>query len=427
MSYKVIKQKESELHLAFTVSPESYRADLEKAAKHLSARVAVKGFRKGNVPYDIMKKEVGEMAILQEALQSIVQREYITAIKELGAEIVGMPNVEVKTVAPGNDLVFEATAALIPEVTLPNIEKISVEVNKKTVDAKQIDETIEAVRGMHAVEKAKEGVAEETDKLIIDMNMSHKHVPIEGGQAKDYHVYLSEDHYIPGFNKELVGLKKGEKKTFTITFPEGHYQKQLAGKAVVFDVSVNDILERILPEVNDDLAKKLGQDSMEELRKLIENNLEKEAEQKAMQAAEIELLDTLIEKTNFDTIPEVIVDAERTKMFYELKADIERNGVTIDQYLSDIKKSEKELYEGFKEQAEKRAKAALISRQVAKEHNLSATEEEIEVELEKMREMYKTNKEYLDRVNSLEAKETVATTIQNRKVMDYLKEKTIKK
>lgn len=426
MSYKVLKQKESELQLSFTVEPADYQADLESAAKKLSARVAVKGFRKGNVPYDVMKKEVGEMAILQEALQTIVQREYLAAVKDLEADIVGTPKIELNTVAPGNALTFEAKAALIPEVNLPKLDKISVSVEKKAVDKKKIDETVDAVRGMHAVEKPKDGAATGSDKLMIDMNMSLDGVPIEGGQAKDYQVYLSEDHYIPGFNKEVEGLKKGDKKSFTIDFPESHYQKQLAGKNVAFDVSVNEVLERILPEANDELAKKLGQESMEELRKLIESNLEKEAEQKANQAAEIEMLDKLIEKTSFGTIPEVIVDAERTKMFYELKADIEKNGITIDQYLADIKKTEKELYEGFKEQAEKRAKAALLSRQVAKEQNLLATDEEIEAELEKMREMYKNNKEYLDRVNSAEAKETIATTIQNRKVMDYLKEQIIK-
>ncbi len=426
MSYSVVKQKDSELHLAFTVAPEDYKASLEQAAKKLSERVGVKGFRKGNVPYDVMKKEVGEMAILQEALEVIVQREYIAAIKELDSHVVGTPKIEMKTVAPGNALEFDARAALLPEVTLPDIKKISVSVAEKKIDDAKLAETIDAVRGMHATEVPKDGAATGTDKMILDMNMSVDNVPVDGGQAKDYQVYLSEDHYIPGFNEQVEGLKKGDTKSFTLDFPDSHYQKQLAGKTVGFDVTIKDVLERILPEPNDEMAKKLGQESMEELKKLIMNNLEKEAEQKALQAAEIELLDKLIEKTKFGALPDVIVDAERTKMFYELKSDIERNNITIEQYLADIKKTEKELYEGFKEQAEKRAKAALLSRQVAVEQNMTATEEEIEADLEKMRETYKNNKEYLDRVNSPEARETVATTIQNRKVMDYLKSEIIK-
>ena len=200
----------------------------------------------------------------------------------------------------------------------------------------------------------------------------------------------------------------------------------LAGKKVQFKIKVKEVLERHLPELTDEMAKKLGQDTVEKLKETIIKNLEAEAEQKAEQKTEIEMLEKIVADSKFEPIPTVIIDSERQKMFYELKSNLERHGVEIDQYLADIKKTEKELYEEFKTQAEKRAKAALVSRQVAIEQNLKVSEEELNQEIENMREIYKNEKETLERLNDAGVRESIATAIQNKKVVKWLKEKIVK-
>lgn len=426
MEHTVKKLDKSQVELTITVPVAEYEPALEKAAVSLSKRTAVKGFRKGHVPFDVLKKEVGEMAILQEALEGIVQSSYVAAVQKEELDVVGTPQIQLEKVAPGNDIVYKATLALLPEVTLPKLDKISVEAASSDVEASRVDETLESLRGMNAKEIKKDGKASGTDKLVLDMNMSIDGVPVDGGQARDHQVYLSEEHYIPGFNKEVEGLKAGEEKTFTLTFPKDHYQKQLAGKEVSITVNVKDVFERQLPELNDDFAKTLNMDSVQALRETIEKNMKADAVQRANQQTEIKMLDAVIEKTTFAEIPDVIIDSERQKMYYELTRDLEKNGITVEQYLADIKKDEQALLEDFTAQAQKRAKAALLSRQVAKEHALAPTEEEIDAEVELLKNTYQHSKEAQDNLAKPEVRDSIASMVQNRKVMAWLKEQVVK-
>ena len=416
--------EKSQIELTITVGPKDYEKHLEKAAQRISARTKIKGFRPGKASFEVVKKEVGAMNILNEALEQIVQESFYEAIRSEKLDTIGMPKIEVEKMAPDNDIVYKATVALLPKVTLPDLTKIKVEKKVKLVEDKHVDEVIDNLRKMQAKEVIKNNKkATAEDKLVIDMDMFIDNVPVDGGQAKDYQVYLSEPHYIPGFDKELVGLGKDEAKEFELNFPKDHYQKHLAGKNVKFKVKVKDVYERQLPELSDELAKNLGQESLAKLKELINTNLVSEAEDKANQQAEIEILDAIIEKSKFEDIPEVLVDAEREKMFYELKKDLERNGVSIEQYLNDIKKKEDELFNDFKAQAEKRAKAALISRQVAMEQNIHVHDEEIDGEIKLMENMYQHNKEYMDNLKKPEVRDSIAMVMQNRKVMQWLKHK----
>ncbi len=426
MSHTIKKIDKSQIELTITIAPADYQKHLEKAAVRISERAAIKGFRSGKAPYETVKKEVGEMNILNEALETIIQETFFNAVVSEKLDTIGMPKVDIEKLAPGNDVVFRATVALLPAVKLADIKKISVKKEVKPTTEKDVDETLNAIRGMHAKEALKTGVAEKTDKLVIDMDMYLDKVPVEGGQAHDYQVYLSEQHYIPGFNEQLIGLKKDETKDFSLDFAPTHYQKHLAGKKVDFKVKVKDVFERQLPEIDDELAKKLGQESMLKLKELINSNITAEHEQKAEQKAEIELLDKLIDGSNFEIIPDVLIDAERQKMFYELKHSLEHQGITIEQYLEQIKKKQEEVMEGFKTQAEKRAKAALASRQVAKEQNIVVSDEETDKEIKMMEDVYKDNKEYIERLKRPEVCDTIAMSLQNRKVMEWLKKEIVK-
>lgn len=426
MSYTTKKLEKSQIEFTITVKPQDYEKHLKKAAQRISTRTKIKGFRPGKASYEIVKKEVGAMNILNEALEQIVQESFYQAVKKENLDTIGMPKIKIDKIVPDNDLVYQAIVALLPKVKLPDISKIKVEKKVKPVEEKYIDEVIENLRKMQAkeiIKNDKKTTAE--DKLIIDMDMFLDNVPVDGGQAKDYQVYLSEPHYIPGFDKQLIGLSKDEEKEFELNFPKNHYQKHLAGKNVKFKIKVKDIYERQLPELSDELAKNLGQESLAKLRELINSNLIKEAEDKANQKAEIEILDAIIEKTNFEEIPDVLIDAEKEKMFYELKKDLERNGIAIEQYLSDIKKKEKELFDDFKDQAEKRAKAALISRQTAIEQNIHIHDEEIDKEIKMMEQMYKEHPDFLENLRKPEVRDTIAMTMQNRKVIQWFKHKIL--
>ena len=421
MSHTTKKLEKSQIELTINVTPTEYQKHLEKAAQRISERAAIKGFRPGKAPYETIKKEVGEMKIMQEALETIVQASFYEAIKSEGVETIGMPQISVEKMAPGNDLTYKATVALMPKVNLADIKTIKIKKETKSVEDKDVEKTLDSLREMRAKEVIKTGKATGTDMLLIDLEMFLDKIPVEGGQAKDYRVYLGEDHYVPGFNQQVAGLQKGDEKEFALDFPPTHYQKNLAGKKVNFKVKVKDVFERQLPPADDEFAKNLGQESFAKLEELLRKNLTEEAEKHAEQKYEIELLDTMVAQSEFEEIPEVLLNAERQKMFYELKSDLERHNVTIEQYLQDIKKTEQEIFEGFRAQAEKRAKAALVSRQIAKENNIVVEAAETDKEIKMMEETYKDNKEYMERLKLPEVRNAIAVSVQNRKVIEWMK------
>jgi trigger factor len=419
--YTTKKLDNSQIELTITVKPEDYDKDMKNAAVRVSQKAKIKGFRPGKAPYDVIKRELGEMAIMQEAIEHIVRHAYHSAVVAEKMPIIGQPEINLEKFAPGNDIVFKAIVALLPKVTVFDAKKVKVKKEIKKISDKDLDETFTALRGMQATEILKTGKAGDKDKLIIDMDMLVDKVPVDGGQAKDYQVYLSEPHYIKGFNEKLIGAKKDDVVEFELDFPKDHYQKHLAGKKVAFKITVKEVYERKLPELDEEFAKKLGQKSVEELKALVRKNREAEETRRGEQKAEVEMLDKMIEGSTFEEIPEVLVDSEKQKMFHELKSDLTKNNITMEQYLADLKKDEKQLVEDFRIGAEKRAKAALLSRQIALDEDIKVEDKELKEEIAKLNEMYKDNNEALENIKRTEVIETIATTLQNKKVMDHLR------
>ncbi len=422
MSYEIKKTDKSTAELTITVQPADYKKNMEAAAIRISERAAIKGFRPGKAPYDLVKQEMGEIRILEEAMQSIVESNFFKAVSEEKLDTLGMPQISLQKFAPGNELVFTATVALLPKVTIPDLSTIKVEGKPVKVDKKQVDETMENLRRMQGKEVIKAGAATKEDKVVVNMDMFIDKVPMEGGQAPNHQVYLSEPHYIPGFAEELVGLKKDDTKEFTLKFPKEHYQKQFAGKDVDFKIKVNEVYELSYPELNDEFAKALGQKSLEAMVELLTANLTREGERKEEERFEIALLEQLIEKSSFEVIPDVLIDAEKNKMFYELKHNLDEQGIPVEKYLADMKKTEAEILADFTAQADKRAKAALISRQIALQNNIKVEKEELEKELTAIRAAYPNNPQVEENLKRQEVIQTIATTLQNKKVIQWVKE-----
>jgi len=391
MQHTLKQLPKSQVELEITVSPTDYTKDMEAAASRLSLRAAIHGFRPGKAPYEIVKQSVGEIKILEEALQSIVEKNYHQAVTAEKLETIGMPEITIEKMAPGNDFVFKAIAALLPTVKLADFSKIDAKKKEVTVGDQEINDVLENLRKMQATEVVKEGPATKEDKVEVAMNMSIDKVGVEGGQAPKHQVYLSEDHYIPGFADQLLGLKKGEEKEFTLKFPDEHYQKHLAGKNIDFHVKVNDVYSIEYPEISDELAQKLGQKSVESLKEILMTNLKQEAQNKEDQRIEAELLEKVILGSEFGEIPEVLITSEKQKMFYELKNSLAEQGIEFEKYLKDIKKTEEEIANDFAERALTRVKAALSSRQIAKENDIKVEKDELEKEIALIKVTYKND------------------------------------
>ena len=427
MKYTSKPLEKSQVELTITVEPSDYKKDMEAAAIRISERAAIKGFRPGKATYDMVKQQVGEIRIIEEAMQSIVEKNFFNAVKKEKFDTVGMPAITITKVAPGNDLEFKAVVGLLPKIKLGDLSTVKVKHQAKEITDADVGTVLNDLKKMQTKEILKSGEATKEDKLVVNLEMFLDKVPVEGGQAPNHQVYLAEPHYIPGLAEQLVGVKKDDVREFNLKFPKDHYQKNLAGKDIDFKVKVNEVFELQFPEIDDEFAKSLGQENVEELKTILRDNLIADAKHKDDQKLEIEILDNLIEASEITVIPDILIDAEKHKIFNELKNSLGSQGIEMEQYLKDLKKSEEDIYKDFQEQAIRRVKAALVSRQVAIENKIEADKKDVEEEIKMIKAAYPDNTNVEENLKNPQVLETLALTIQNRKVLSFLKDKIVGK
>ena len=423
------------LEITVEVSIDELKPFLEKAAAEISETKKIDGFRPGKAPYNIVAKEVGEMTIYQTAARDAVAHFYYDIIEKENLETVEQPEVDMKKLAPGNPFEFIAKVALLPKVEVCDLEKVNVEPIKEIkIEEKEVEKVLNDLQKMRGKDIAVDAPAEKGNKVELSFNTFIDNVPIEGGQASKHQLTIGEGMMIPGFEDNLIGLKREEEKEFDLTFPKNYHAKQLAGKEAKFKIKILNVFKIELPELNDEFAKGLGLKSADDLRKNIESNIKLEKETKAKQAQEIEIIEKLIEKSKFEELPDILINQETHKMIHELEDNVARQGLKFEDYLAHMKKTEAEFRLDFVPDAIKRVQTGLLIRQIAKANNITATHEEVHEEMERTIASYKMHPAYAGQAADLEknlhsddAHHYFENLIANRKTMDMIKEKTIKK
>lgn len=427
MQISVEKLPNSEVRIDAEVPLEELSSYLDHAAQHLSETVNFPGFRPGKAPFDVVKAKMGEMSIWNEMIEDLVRHVYAKAIVENNLEPVGSPQVDLKKFAPGNPVIFSATVPVIPAVLkLPELTKISVTKKSVIVEKKDIDAAVKELQRMQTREVPVERPITKADKVTMNIAIEKDHVAVEGGTAKNHAVYLSEPYYIPGFAEQIVGLKKGESKTFSLPFPDTHFQKHLAGQLADFTVSISEVFELKPPALDDEFAKAIGQESIAKLRELIKTNMQAEAEQKEVQREEQEALEQLVAGSSFEDIPQTLINNEVEKMQHELEHGVTEQGLEFNKYLADIKKTREELKLDFVPNAIKRVKTILALRGLAKRENVTIDEGEVAREIAETMNHYKDDAETQSQIRSEEYANSVRTVMRNRKALELLREKAVK-
>ena len=421
MKIDIKNLEKSQVEITVELTQEEIKPYMETAAKQISEKTKIEGFRPGKASYDIVRARVGEQAILEEAAEAIVRKNYVKAIKEKDLKTIGQPKIDIEKMAINNPFIFKATAALLPKTTLGEYKNLKIEKQETKIDDKKIEESIKNLTKMQSKEILANRKATEKDKVIIDMDMLKDKVPVEGGQAKDMVVYLFEAHYIPGFNEQLIGLERGDEKTFILDFPKEHYQKHLSGAKVEFKIKVKDVFEIQTPKADDEFAKTLGQKSLEELKVLIKKNLKHEATHKDEEKWEIDTLNKIVDNSKFSDVPEILVNDEANKMLHELKDNVTKQGMTFEDYLKSINKKESELKLELAPEAIKRIKIALVIREIANVENIEVSDKEIIEEVEKMMNAYKDNPDAQKQIQAPEFQDYIKSRIENRKTIELIK------
>lgn len=425
MKVTIQKQPKSKVELTIEVTPKELDPYLDQAASNLSKDINIPGFRPGKAPRNLVEQKVGVFKVYEEAANLALPKTYVKVLIENDIEAIGPPQVKLEKLAPGNPMVYKATLSVLPEIKLPDYKKIKVKEKKVEVKDEQIENTLKEIQKSRAKIKTVSRAAQKGDRVEIDFKTYLNKVPIENGESKNHPLILGQGYFVPGFEKELIGMKEKEEKEFTLRFPQKYHQKHLADKDVDFKVKMNLVQEVELPKIDDQFAQSLGKfKDLQALKNQIKENLQDELEDKEKTRCEMEIMDKIAQECEME-IPEMLVEAELEKITQELKGIIETQGGNFENYLKSIKKTEKELKEQLLPQAKKRVKVGLILRAIAKKENIKISDQEVEEERQKTLQAYQWNKEIMDKIQTDDYKEYLRGLIRNRKVFALLRKSAL--
>ncbi|MBI2637172.1 MAG: trigger factor [Parcubacteria group bacterium] len=416
------------LELAVELARADIERDLQAAAKRLAGHIEVPGFRKGAAPYDILSRHVGgEAKIYEGALQAIVGRTLESAIRERGIEVAGNPDISITKMVPPFGVSYKAVMVLLPSVVLGDVSKIKVQKKDAAATEADVAKAVQTIREMHATEAAVGRPAEQGDKVILDLEVKRDGVVIEHGAANDFPLTLGESRFIPGFEEQIIGLKAGGKKEFELKFPEQYYAKSLAGKPAQFSVSVKQVFERTVPEMDDAFAQELGHSqTAEDLREQIRRSLQYEKEREERERFEMAAMDELVKRSEFGEIPDQLIAREARKMLAELEQNVIRQGMKFGDYLESIKKSKEDLEKEFRPKAGHRVKISLVGREFGKQERVQVSDDEVARELAIAKKAYASQPELAAELESREYRDYVRNMLASRKIFRTLAEKVSK-
>lgn len=420
---------DGEIDLTIELTVEEFAPFLNRAASAISGEIKLEGFRPGKAPLEVVKARVGEPALLERAAELAIGNSYPAAVKEKNLVTIGYPKVDVMKLAPGNPFSFKARVPILPEVTLSDWRNVKIEQKAhEPVSDEMVNKGVEDLRKMTSTEKEVTRPAKTGDRVEIDFDIFVDQVPIEGGTSKNHDMELGAGQFIPGFEEGIVGLAPGQEKEYKFDFPKEYHAKHLAGRPADAKVKVHKVKEVVLPELNDQFAKKLGDmGSLLELKMKLRENLEHEAKQRADRQFELDVFDALIKAAKFGALPKVLLEDESEKILHEIEHDVQSQGGKFDDYLSSMKKTRDELKTELAPQAERRVKAALIVRHIAVSENVAATSDEVDKEVIEARASLPDKPEVKQQTETEDFRAYVKNRIIHRKVVELVKQALVKK
>ncbi len=420
MDVKINKISSNQVEFEIEIPIPQMGTYFDLAASELSKDMKVDGFRPGKVPADIVEREKGSQKLYDHAANIAIQKTLPKAILENGIEVVGQPDIVVTQIARGNPMKYKAKFWTIPEIELVDYKGLKVKKKEIEVNEKEIDGSLEYLQKARVKLVTVNRAAKKGDRVEIDFVARSNGVKIEGGESRNHPIILGEGRFIPGFEKNIEGMKAGEEKEVTLKAPDDWSQKNLAGKSLDFKVKMNLVQERDIPKLSDEFAKSLGDfQSLEQLKKNVKEGLVHEKELREKERMRMELIEKVAKDSKMD-IPEQLIDIELDKMIQELQGSVRGMGLEFDKYLQEIKKTIEELKKEWQDQAEKRVRVGLVLKTIAKKEKIEISEKEIEEKINETLKQYSSIKEAEKDIDISALKEYAKGIIRNEKVFQLL-------
>jgi len=382
------KKENNELELLVEVTPEELEKSVNAAYMKNRGRISVPGFRKGKAPRKIIERMYGAEIFLSDALDEILPEvlRFIMADKDLNT--VGYPkisDVDVKDPSVGAKVTL--IAALYPEVKIGEYKGLSAPKPETAVSDEEVDKEIESTRNRNARIESVERPAQDGDTTVINFEGFLDGVPFEGGKGENYDLVLGSGQFIPGFEDKIIGMTIGEERDIDLVFPE-NYKEDLAGKAVVFKVKVNEIKEKILPELDDEFVKDVSEfDTLKEYRKSIMENILKTRTKEVDETFEGLLMDKIAELIEAD-IPSGMIDEQQDQALDNLTRQISAYGMTPESYMQMLGITPDQFKERMRESSEKQVKVTLALNKIAELEKIEVSDADIDKEYEEASERF---------------------------------------
>jgi trigger factor len=405
----------SPIERVLTISVPAARVD-EKVSSEVAKTaktIRIDGFRKGKVPVSVVKKRYGQ-GIRMDAVEQIMRDAYVEAIQKESIQPAGMPSIEPKNFAEGADLEFVVKVEVYPEVTLADNANIKVDRVVSDVTDADVDVMLETLRKQNAEWTAVERASSDGDQVTIDFVGYLGNEAFEGGAAQAHKLILGSNTMIPGFESGVLGAKTGEERTISVTFPDDYQAENLKGKEASFKITVSEVAEQILPELDDAFVEKFGlaDATIDALRAEVRKNMERELNQAIKAKLKNALFDGLL-SINEVEVPSALIDQEVDALRKQAASQFGGEGFDASQLPAEL----------FQDEAKKRAKLGLLISEVIKKDELKVDDDRVRAFLEDMAQAYQEPQQVIDfYLKNKEQMSQVQSAVLEEQVVDKLLE-----
>lgn len=421
MSANLERLEKNMVKLTITVDSERFEEGMKYSYNKNKSKINIQGFRKGKAPRRIIEVQYGPQIFYDDAVNFVIPDAYTQSIKELNLDIVSKPEIEVEEIKEDGCLIFTAEVAVKPEVTLGQYKGVEIEKINITVEDENVQAELKKVQDKNSrLITVNDRSTQSGDTITIDFEGFIDGVAFEGGKGEDYELVLGSNTFIDTFEEQLVGKNLADDLEINVKFPEDYAKEELAGKPALFKVEIKDIKYKELPELDDEFAKDVSEfDTLDEYKADIKAKLLKQKQEESKQLKDNKVLEKIIENSTMD-VPDIMIKEQSQMMVEDQSKRLQSQGLPLDMYLHYIGQTKEQFEESFNTQSEFTIKARLVLSEIAKIENFDVTEEEIDVEIDKMASAYNIEKDKLKQVIAPEDKISLEKDVRVQKALELI-------
>lgn len=425
MKVEVERPEQNVAKINLEIDAEHANMEYNKACKRLGQRLNIPGFRRGKAPRQVIEKAIGADRIKQEVLDRLLPHAFADAISEHQLEVVAPPQIETFNFELGQSITVQANVELRPEVTLPELTSLTVNVPEFIPPADQFEKEIQMIRErLTTLETIIDRPAELTDIVNIDFTGATNGELIRGGSAKNFQLDLSNNNFIEGFAAQVPGHKIGEEFTIQVQFPTDYHDTTLAGKMADFTIKINEIKKKVVPELDDEMAKKCGPyESVAQLEEDVRSYIKKGVDAENDFRKQKAVIDTVVDAAKVE-VPDSMINREAKILLEEVQQRFKSQGMNWEQFVDS--QGHEKIWQNLREEAKRRIQTSLTFSTIAKQEGIVVTTDEFQAEVGNIaRDRNMDEKQVMRQLaNSPEAAQALSDEILSSKIVTWLLERS---